>query len=163
MKRFMNKKVVAIGLTVGLVLGGAGVAYAYFTSGGSGSGSATVGTSTNDITVAATVTGTLFPGGPTGTVAFHAWNANTTYSEQLSTITLTSITTDGGHSTCSMVVGTDFSMAPVLVGVTEGNLPPNGGSPGLLLTEPGALQMLNTNISQDPCKGAPLTLHFTTS
>ena len=43
MKRFMNKKVVAIGLAAGITLGGAGAAFAYFTSTGNGTGSATVG------------------------------------------------------------------------------------------------------------------------
>ena len=44
MKRFMNKKVVAIGLAAGLTLGAAGAAFAYFTSTGSGyRASATVG------------------------------------------------------------------------------------------------------------------------
>ena len=47
MKRFMNKKVVAIGLAVGLTLGAAGAAFAYFTSSGNGTGSATVGSATN--------------------------------------------------------------------------------------------------------------------
>ncbi|HXZ62730.1 MAG TPA: hypothetical protein VEG62_08305, partial [Acidimicrobiales bacterium] len=47
MKRFMNKKVVAIGLAVGLTLGAAGAAFAYFTSTGTGTGSATVGSATN--------------------------------------------------------------------------------------------------------------------
>ena len=32
MKRFMNKKVAAIGLAAGLALGAAGAAFAYFTS-----------------------------------------------------------------------------------------------------------------------------------
>ena len=32
MKRFMNKKVAAIGLATGLALGAAGAAFAYFTS-----------------------------------------------------------------------------------------------------------------------------------
>ena len=41
MKRFMNKKVVAIGLAAGLTLGAAGAAFAYFTAlDGSGTGTA---------------------------------------------------------------------------------------------------------------------------
>ncbi len=41
MKRFMNKKVVAVGLAAGIALGGAGAAFAYFTSTGSGTGTGT--------------------------------------------------------------------------------------------------------------------------
>ena len=43
MKRFMNKKVVAIGLAAGMTLGAAGAAFAYFTSTGTGNGTATAG------------------------------------------------------------------------------------------------------------------------
>ena len=43
MKRFMNKKVVAIGLAAGITLGGAGAAFAYFTAHGNGTGSASTG------------------------------------------------------------------------------------------------------------------------
>ena len=40
MKRFMNKKVAAIGLASGLALGAAGAAFAYFTDTDNGTGSA---------------------------------------------------------------------------------------------------------------------------
>ncbi len=43
MKRFMNKKAVAIAATVGLVLGGAGIASAYILGNGSATGGASVG------------------------------------------------------------------------------------------------------------------------
>ncbi|MGD0321940.1 MAG: hypothetical protein ABSC00_10135 [Acidimicrobiales bacterium] len=44
MKRFMNRKVVTIGVAVGLTLGIAGAALAYFTSSGTGSGTAATAT-----------------------------------------------------------------------------------------------------------------------
>ena len=44
MKRFMNKKVVAIGLAAGITLGGAGAAFAYFTHSGQVTGSGDHGT-----------------------------------------------------------------------------------------------------------------------
>ena len=44
MKRFMNKKVAVVGLTVALVMGVGGAAFAYFSSTGGGTGSAGVGT-----------------------------------------------------------------------------------------------------------------------
>ncbi len=47
MKRFMNKKVVAIGLAAGMTLGAAGAAFAYFTTTGSGTGSATTGSASH--------------------------------------------------------------------------------------------------------------------
>ena len=47
MKRFMNKKLLVVGVAVALVLGVGGAAFAYFSSTGSGTGSAGVGTSSN--------------------------------------------------------------------------------------------------------------------
>ena len=46
MKRFMNKKMLVVGVAVALVLGIGGVAFAYFTSNGTGTGSADVGSPT---------------------------------------------------------------------------------------------------------------------
>jgi hypothetical protein len=43
MKRFMNKKVAAIGLAAGIALGGAGAAFAFFSAQGSGSGTGSTG------------------------------------------------------------------------------------------------------------------------
>ena len=62
MKRFMNKKVAAIGLAAGLALGAAGAAFAYFTSTGAGNGTASVGTTASDIAVEGTSTPALTPG-----------------------------------------------------------------------------------------------------
>ncbi len=62
MKRFMNKKVVAIGLAAGLTLGAAGAAFAYFTSTGTGTGSATTGTASQfTVTPTADTSGDLVP------------------------------------------------------------------------------------------------------
>jgi hypothetical protein len=47
MKRFMNKKVLVVGVAVALVLGIGGAAFAYFTSTGGGTGAAQVGTASN--------------------------------------------------------------------------------------------------------------------
>ena len=47
MKRFMNKKLLVVGVAVALVLGVGGAAFAYFSSTGSGTGSAGVGTGSN--------------------------------------------------------------------------------------------------------------------
>ena len=69
MKRFMNKKVAAIGLAAGLALGVGGAAFAYFNTTGAGDGSATTGSATALVIsqVAPAVTG-LVPGGPAGTI-----------------------------------------------------------------------------------------------
>src|SRR5689334_4850885 len=81
MKRFASKKVVAVGLTAGLILGVAGAAFAYWTQSGSGTGTATTGT-TQAITVNETTSASdLYPGGPAQSLAgdFDNPNAGTTH------------------------------------------------------------------------------------
>ncbi len=82
MKRFMNKKVAAIGLAAGLALGVAGGAFAYFTSTGAGTGSGTVGSTTAVTVVQDSITyngpsdgaGANLKPGDTATVAFGITN-----------------------------------------------------------------------------------------
>ena len=63
MKRFMNKKVVALAAAVGLTLGVGGAAFAFFTSTGSGTGTGSVGLasqwSVGPVVLAGT---TIYPG-----------------------------------------------------------------------------------------------------
>ena len=62
-KRFMSKKVVAIGLAAGITLGLGGAAFAYFTAGGTGTANAAVGTSgTWGIVQDGSATGLMYPG-----------------------------------------------------------------------------------------------------
>jgi hypothetical protein len=137
------------------VLAIAAGAYAYFTSTGSGTGTATVGSS-SAVTLHATVGGSLYPGA-SQTVSFTVDNPSPG-AQRVATISLSSITVDAGHSTCSTVTtgGTpDFTMPAVAVNHTfaTGN--------AQTVTPTGTLTMNDTGISQDPCQGATLTLHLT--
>jgi hypothetical protein len=77
MKRFMNKKVAAIGLAAGLVLGGAGAAFAYFTANGNGTGQGTVGSASTWGVAQTTSTGTMLPGSGTSVIEFTVTNNST--------------------------------------------------------------------------------------
>jgi hypothetical protein len=181
MKRFMNKKLLVVGLAAGLALGIGGAAFAYFTSSGSGTGTAQVGTATNNIVVTGTETAALVPAGPGGTVHFTVANS-ATVPEQLSTIHLASIsintsssaytsataTQQGLWNACDTTVGTAatlsdpaFSMADVSPSNSDGDIA--GGATAQALTATGTLFMNNTGVNQDNCENAPLTLTFTTS
>jgi predicted ribosomally synthesized peptide with SipW-like signal peptide len=152
-KLFAKKKALAL-LAAGVVAIVVSVgAYAYFTSTSSGSGTATVGTS-SALTLHATVSGNeLYPGDATGdTVSFTVDNPSNG-KQQLGTISLASIDVDSGHSACPHVIGTDFSMADVTVNTSYA--PGSGQS----VTPTGTLKMLDDG-NQDSCKGATLTLHF---
>ena len=138
--------VVAIAAAVG--------AYAYFTNSGSGTGTATVGTS-----VAASISGTssdlLYPGGPGVPVSITVTN-NGAGNQHIDTVTLDSIDPDGTHATCATVLGTDFSMANVLI---DEDL--DAGQTSAVHT--GTLYMLDSGVSQDACKNAGLTLNLSSN
>jgi hypothetical protein len=152
MTRRFNKRAL-FALTTVIAVVAAGAAFAYFTSTGSGTGTANVGSS-SALTLHATVSGTLYPGA-SSPVSFTVDNPSQG-NERVGTITLSSITVDAGHSTCSTAITgakPDFSMPAVTVNKTfsSGN--------GQAITPTGTLTMNDTEVSQDACQGATLTLH----
>jgi hypothetical protein len=133
----------------------AGVAIAYFTTTGAGTGTASVGSS-SAVTLHATVSSSLFPGA-SSPVSFTVDNPSSG-TQRVGTISLSSITVDAGHSTCSTVItggNPDFTMAAVTVNhsFASGN--------GQTVTPTGTLTMNETGVAQDACQGATLTLHLT--
>jgi hypothetical protein len=89
MKRFMNKKVAAIGLAAGLALGGAGAAFAYFSAQGNGSGTGLTGNDTAWTVNNPTPTGgPLYPDQGAETFAFTVSN-NSNGSQGLNAVTAT--------------------------------------------------------------------------
>lgn len=139
------------------VLAIAAVAYAYFTSTGSGTVTAKVGTS-SAVTLKGTVSGNLYPGA-SSQVSFTVDNPSSG-AQRVGTITLTGITVDAGHSTCSATIsgGTpDFSMPAVAVNATF----PAGN--GQAVTPKGTLTMNDTGVNQNACQGAELTLALTSN
>jgi hypothetical protein len=148
-----NRALVALGFTCALAV--VGVALAYFTSSGSGTGSASVGSS-SAVTLHASISSNLYPGA-SSPVTLTVDNPSPG-SQRVGTVTLSSITVDAGHSTCSTTISggnPDFTMAAVTVNKVFG--PGNGQS----VTPSGTLTMNETGANQDACQGATLTLHLT--
>jgi hypothetical protein len=143
-KRLLVLAVVAAGAAIGTT------AFAYFTTTGSGSGSASVGSS-SALTLHGTTVDALYPGAATE-VDFTVDNPSPGQ-QWVGTVKLDSVTTDGAHSSCNM---SDFTMPDVTVGqnFAHGN--------GLSVTATGTLTMAD-NGNQDACKGAPLTLHLSST
>jgi hypothetical protein len=145
-----RRALVALGCVATLAV--AAVAYAYFTATGSGTATAKVGTS-SAITLKGTVTGNLYPGA-SSQVSFTVDNPSSG-TQRVGTITLTGITVDAGHSTCSTTISggnPDFSMPAVAVNATFA--PGNGQA----VTPKGTLTMNDTGVNQNACQGAELTL-----
>jgi len=143
----------AIGCIVALV--SAAAAFAYFTSSGSGTGSAAVGSS-SAVTLHATISSNLYPGS-SSPVSLTVDNPSSG-SQRVGTVTLSSITVDAGHSTCSTAISggnPDFAMPAVTVNKV---FPPGNGQS---VTPSGTLTMNETGVNQDACQGATLTLHLT--
>src|SRR5215203_4360401 len=147
-----TRKRVLIAGTCVAALAIAAAAYAYFTSTGSGTATAKVGTS-SAVTLKGTVAGNLYPGA-SSQVTFTVDNPSTG-TQRVGTITLTGITVDGAHSTCSAVITgekPDFSMPAVAVNAT---FAPGSGQ---AVTPKGTLTMNDTGVNQNACQGAELTL-----
>jgi hypothetical protein len=152
---FITKRRALFGLTTALLVVIASGAYAFFTTTGSGTGTAAVGSS-SAVTLHATVTGSLYPG-TSSPVTFTVDNPSSG-KQKVGTISLVSITPDASHSSCSTVLSgstPDFKMPAVTVNQTFG--PGNGQA----VTPTGTLTMNNTEVSQDACQGATLTLNLT--
>ena len=159
MFHFTKKRVAVLGTIAAVALTG-GIAYAYFTDSGSGTGTASVGAS-SPITLAGTITGTLYPAGEPASVSVLVTNPGSG-SQYVGKVHLASITTDAGHSACDLSVSgvnAAFTMADTAV---VGTLT-KSGTAGDHATATGSLQMNDTGVSQDACQGAPLTLHFTSN
>lgn len=146
----LSRKIkVAVGATAASVLI-AGAAFAYFTTTGAGTGTGTTGTSTA-VVLHGTVVGTLYPG-TSSNVTFTVDNPSTGH-QFVNVITLASVATDGAHAGCTVA---DFTMPPV-------NAAQDVATGSTSLTATGTITMANTAVSQDACKGAPLTLNLTSN
>jgi hypothetical protein len=157
MRRSIMRKQVLIPLSVVAVLAVVGVAVAYFTSQGSGTGTATVGSSSN-VTLHGTVATTLYPGS-SSPVTFTVDNPSPG-AELVNTIHLASITPDAGHAGCSVAItggNPDFTMPDV---VANQDIPSGNGH---AVSAEGTIAMNDTNVNQNACQGATLTLNLTSN
>ena len=162
MKRFMTKKVAAVALTAGLLVGTGGVAVAYFTSGGSGSGTANVGSpGATDFVITSTWNdgSAIYPG--QGGVEYSATAKNTgSGSEYIGSVpvTIDNNGTDVINSEGQAVSGCDYTWfnAPNLAFNTQVN---SGAT-----TDPvtGTVSMTESETDQSACQGVTLKLIFGT-
>jgi hypothetical protein len=161
----MNRRILRVGLIVAaaiiLVVGGSGVAYAYWSAGGSGAALGGTGTTVPITLSAGTPTGGLVPGS-TATVALVATNTNT------ATVHFSSLTLDTTQGTGGLSV--DASHGGCSVSAISYTAQTNGGSgwtvPGkvgsvngtLSITLPGALAMATS--AANACQGATFTVYL---
>lgn len=181
MKRFMNKKVAAIGAAVGLTLGLGGAAFAYFTSSGTGSGTGTTtGAIANDLsfsdTVGSITPSELLPGVAATDFTATVTNNNTSQNEYVTTLkgyvtvvesaTGASYTTSTGYA-CSSAdyvldgVAGSTSGSPVTLNWTGSDLAASGSASTDGLDSLGFHDISTQN--QDACIGATVTVNYIAS
>jgi len=169
MQRFTTKRLAAVAVTAGLVLGGGGVAFAYFTGNGSGTGHATTGTiSGSDVTFAGSASGSpLFPGGGSQDVSFTAANG-AGGTEYLGTVYIT-VASSGGwaidNSSDTPVPITNCSAS--WYQLSESSVDVDLAVPGLTTTDPipaGTVSMPGNSVDdQNACQGHQIELDFNTA
>jgi hypothetical protein len=154
---FKRKALVAAATVVAVFV--AVGAYAYWTNSGSGSGTATTGTSAA-ITVTQTSTPTgLYPGGTPAALAgkFNNTNSGPVHVNQVSA-TIGAIT--GPNITAGTpCTAADYALAgfPATVNADV----PVGTAVGAW--SGGTIAMVDTGVNQDGCKGATITLNYTSN
>jgi hypothetical protein len=172
-RRFTKKRLVAVvGVVAALAI--AAGAFAYFTASGSGTGTASVGSSSN-VSLAGTITGTLYPAGSPASVSVLVTN-NGSGSQYVNKVSLASVAIDHSSATytgasatqqakwdacdvSSNSTGSAFTMSDITVGATL----TKNGTAGDHTTVSGSLQMNDTGVSQDNCQGAPLKATFSSN
>jgi hypothetical protein len=131
------------------VLAVAGAAIAYWTTTGTGTGTGSVSSSNGAITLHATITDPLSPGGSSA-VAFTADNTNTS-SELVGTVhAIVSIDEEHANAGCK---ASDFTISDVAE-----NQVIDAAASGVSLTHDGQISMADTADNQDACQGATVSL-----
>ncbi len=168
MKRFMNKKVVAIGLAAGLTLGAAGAAFAYFTGAGTGTGTGSVGSgATWLVTQSGSASGVMYPGVGTSVVTFNVKNTGTGYQgiDNVSQ-TVAAINDDGSGNITQGGVSLPNCLSSWF-GVNSVGAPSVGYgtsvAPGNSTTIAVTVHMIDSGTNQDVCKGATPDVNLTVS
>jgi hypothetical protein len=142
-----RKRTLIVALVSAFVLVGAFGAYAYWTTGGSGTGSATAGTTTNNLTIASpSVTG-ITPGSTTP-VTVTVTNPNS-YSVHVGTVSTVITTSDPG------CLPADFTFPPKALNTTIAASGTASFTQGLVFAD--------TAVNQDLCKGATVTLTYSSN
>lgn len=150
--RKSTKRIVA-GAAVIVLLGGAGVAYAYWTAGGAGTGSAATGSSDAIIVEQTSVVANVRPGGPAQTLSGTFTNDNDE-PVYVSTVTVSISSISGGGPTCE---ADDYTLANAVMTVNASV--PVGADVG---SWTGATLAFNDKPAenQDDCKNAVVNLAY---
>lgn len=166
MKITLKHKIAALA-TAATIVGGSGVALAYWTSTGNGAGSATAGTSSPwVVTTDAATGGLLTPDGPTQTVGFHVQNVSSGV-QGLQAVAVKVANANGSAwdptgdcDASDFVVGIAAAGGTHTISYSQVENVAAGGTKSGSVT----IKMINkTTTNQDSCKGVAVPLHLAAS
>jgi hypothetical protein len=149
-RKMINKKR-AVVLGVVAVLAVAGIAVAFWTASGSGSGTGKVANSNGTLSLSGKISNELSPGS-TSPVTFTASNSGTS-SLQVGTIASV-VSIDKAHAEAGCKAS-DFTISPTVENQTVA-----AGASNEALGTDGSITMADTEVSQDACKGATVSLEL---
>ena len=144
-----KKRFVVLGAIA--VLAVAGIAVAFWTASGSGSGTGKVATSNGTLSLSGTISNELSPGS-TSPVTFTASNSGSS-SLQVGTITSV-VSIDEAHAEAGCAAS-DFTINPTVENQTIA-----AGASNVALANDGSITMADTEVNQNACKGATVSLEL---
>lgn len=148
-----KKKILVLGIAI-VALSAIGVAIAAWTTGGSGSGQASAGTASSMSISAGTPSSSLYPTASADVAAVIS-NPNP-YTVHVSSIALSTISVDGGHSGCN--TGSVSVTSPQANSGAGWDVPAKSGAVNgtLSIDMANAISMAST--ANDSCQGATFTV-----
>lgn len=156
--RSRKKRIAVIAGATALVVGGGGVAFAFWSSTGHGEGTATTGSALS-VGTPVTTGGALSPGAGTQTVTFSVTNP-APGSQVLNSLAVTIAEADGISWTPGGCTEADFTLSAVTVAPTP--VPVTIASLGVV-TGTVTVSMKNAGLNQDACQGLAVPLHIVAS
>lgn len=161
------KKKIAAAATAATILGGAGIAFGYWTSTGTGSGSATAGAASDWVVTAdSESTVALTPGGPAETVDFQVNNPSTG-NQGLQAVAISVANSDGSTWTSGDCDADDFSVGGEAVAGSTHTItytPVENVGPGDTFVDDVTVAMVNkADANQDDCKDVTVPLYLSAS
>lgn len=154
-----RRRVITVITAAAVVVGGAGIAYAYWSSTGTGNGTATTATPTPNLLITQTAAPTtMAPGVAAGTISGTVTN-NATNNAFVTTVTVAIGTVNKATGAVGTCDANDYTLtgASMKVGATGTDLAPSASANFTGAT----LGFNNKTTNQDGCKGATVNLVYT--
>jgi hypothetical protein len=157
-----KRRLTVLWATMAIVLGGGGVALAYWTSSGTGTGTASTSAGSSNLTYATSAINAMYPGDSSQPFTVTVTNNSTTQKEHVSGVSAYITTSNPSCTGANFLL--DGSPAPSTAGTAVAlhwantELAANGGSGSTSGAD--TIQFNDTNGNQDDCESVTVTLNY---